>query len=143
MINSFVGPCRFLSNFYPSEITYEGITYPTVEHAFQASKTTILSLRAGMALLPTPDEAKKAGRKLALRADWEDIKDQVMEDCVRLKFAIPELKEKLLATGDEELVEGTWWHDQYWGICFCDLHQGKGENHLGKILMKIREELKD
>ena len=142
MINSFVGPCRFLSNFYPSEITYEGITYPTVEHAFQASKTTILSLRVSMSMMPTPDDVKKAGRKLALRVDWEDIKDQVMEDCVRLKFAIPELREKLLATGDEELVEGTWWHDQYWGICFCDLHQGQGQNKLGKILMKIREELK-
>ena len=65
-----------------------------------------------------------------------------MEDCLRAKFAIPELKEMLLATGDEELIEGTWWHDQFWVVCYFDQHKGEGQNHLGKLLMKIREELK-
>lgn len=72
------------------------------------------------------------------RRDWEHVKLKVMEDLVTLKFfAHPELAEKLVETGDEELAEVNWWNDRFWGIC-----QGKGCNHLGKILMKVREELK-
>ena len=66
-----------------------------------------------------------------------------MRDALRLKFAIPELREKLIATSDEELCEGTTWHDRFWGICTCDRCGGRGENHLGQLLMEIRKEIKE
>ena len=85
-----------------------------------------------------PVTAKKMGRRVNLRKDWEDVKIQVMEKGLRLKFQDPTLRKKLLATGDEELVEGNPWGDRYWGVC-----NGSGKNKLGKLLMKIREELQD
>lgn len=136
MIDTFDGKYQFLSNFYDSPILYfDGLTYPTVEHCFQAQKTLDLSARYDIVLLDTPGKAKRAGRQVALRSDWEDIKLSIMERCLRLKFSDPELAQMLLDTGDEELVEGNWWHDTYWGVC-----QGEGENNLGKLLMKIRDE---
>ena len=86
----------------------------------------------------TPGEAKRMGRQVTLRKDWEDVKISVMEKGLRMKFAIPELRDKLLATGEEELVEGNWWGDTCWGVC-----KGVGANNLGKLLMKIREESRD
>jgi hypothetical protein len=136
-IDSFEGEYRFLSNFYFSPLKLGGIIYPTVEHAFQAGKTKDKNERMEISLLNTPGEAKRAGRKVKLREDWEQIKLEVMEFLVRLKFEnYLDLKDKLLATGDAELIEGNWWNDRFWGVC-----KGKGENNLGKILMKIRSEL--
>ena len=85
-----------------------------------------------------PAKAKKIGRQVNLRKDWEDIKLQVMEKALRLKFQNPDLRKKLITTGDEELVEGNPWGDRYWGVC-----NGSGKNKLGKLLMKIRKELQD
>ena len=82
-------------------------------------------------------KAKKAGREIICRSDWKEIKDSVMELALRIKFQNKVLCEKLLNTGNSELVEGNWWGDTYWGVC-----EGKGENRLGKILMKIRDELR-
>jgi hypothetical protein len=136
-IDSFQGPYRFLSNFWPTEVVFENLTFPTVEHAYQAAKTLSLEERHRIASLATPGEAKKEGRKLAQRSDWEQVKFQVMEECVRYKFTHhPELKAELLATGEAELIEGNDWGDKIWGV-----YQGEGENRLGKILMKIRAEL--
>lgn len=138
MINSFDKEYYFLSNFYPSKITFEGIEYKTVEHAFQAAKTTDNFERYTIAMMPTPGRAKQMGRSISLRPDWEEVKEGVMETCLREKFAIPELREKLLATGDEELIEGNTWNDRFWGVC-----NGEGKNKLGKLLMKIRKELQE
>src|SRR5215212_10087917 len=100
-IAEFQGDYRFLCNFYPATVEFEGITYPTVEHAYQSAKTLDKSERKRIAALATPSEAKSEGRKLALRADWETAKFDVMERCVRYKFAHnPELRRKLLETGD-------------------------------------------
>lgn len=147
MINKFDGEYAFLSNFHPSPIVFkegnEEFVAKTVEHYFQYMKTA--SVEEGIKILstPTPGEAKRLGRKCVLRKDWEEIKDVVMLEALRKKFAIPELKEKLLATGDECLEEGTWWHDNCWGNCYCEKCKDiVGENRLGKILMKIREELR-
>lgn len=143
MINKFDGEYAFLSNFYPSEVQFEGGTFPTVEHAFQAAKTLDEDERLQVVTCDTPGLAKREGRHVTLRRDWEQIKYSIMEELVRKKFQIPELKEKLIATGDEELEEGTWWHDNTWGNCYCDRCKNiVGQNHLGKILMKIREEIK-
>ena len=137
-ITEFQGEYRFLSNFWPAWVTYEGITYPTTEHAYQASKTLDPEARKRIAALPTPAEAKAEGRKLKLRGDWETAKFVVMEDVVRLKFTRhADLRDKLLATGDALLEEGNTWGDRVWGV-----YQGQGENRLGKILMNVRDELR-
>lgn len=137
-IDSFQGSYRFLSNFWPAEVVYEGATYPSAEHAYQAAKSLSPDERKRIADLPTPGEAKKAGGKLPRRADWEQVKFQVMEECVRYKFTHhPELKAELLATENAELIEGNDWGDKVWGVS-----NGEGENRLGKILMKIRAELR-
>jgi len=138
MINEFRGKYFFLSNFYISDVEYEGIIYTNNEAAFQAQKVTDYRHQQEF-WLATPSEAKRLGRSVELRSDWEQIKDEVMEDIVRAKFTqSEELKNKLLATGDEELIEANTWNDTYWGVC-----RGRGLNKLGKILMKVREELKN
>lgn len=94
--------------------------------------------RRRIAALATPAEAKAAGRALKYRADWEQVKFDVMEQCVRYKFTHhPELAAELLATGNAYLEEGNTWNDQIWGV-----YQGKGDNRLGKLLMKVRGELR-
>ena len=134
-IGPFRGQYAFLSNFSLVEVQFEGQVYPTVEHAFQAAKTLDLEKRAEIARLSCPGYAKGAGRRLRLRGDWEDVKLSVMETLLRKKFCNWRLRRMLLLTQDHELVEFNWWHDTFWGVC-----DGVGENHLGKLLMKIREE---
>ena len=137
-IDSFSGEYRYLSNFWLAAVTYEGKRYPSVEHAYQAAKTLDVGERARIAGLATASEAKRAGRGLRVRVDWEQVKLGVMEQCVRDKFLNhADLGAKLLATGEAELVEGNDWGDRFWGVC-----EGRGENHLGKILMKVRSELR-
>ena len=138
MISSFTGRYRFLSNFYGAPVEYEGVCYPTVEHAFQAAKTLDEGLRLVVRDSPTPGVAKRFGRGLGLRPSWEKIKLGIMADLVWLKFSEDSrLVVKLLRTKDEELVEGNWWGDDFWGVC-----NGKGENHLGRILMRVRDRLR-
>ena len=87
-----------------------------------------------------PSKSKGMGRRVPLRPDWEEVKVGIMEEIVRAKFTQhPELAERLLATGDKVLIEGNHWGDTCWGV---DTRTGRGENHLGKILMNVREELK-
>ena len=142
MIVEFDGEHAFLSNFFPSSILYEGIVYPTNEHFFQAMKTLDQTERQKIANAETPGMAKRLGRHVQLRPDWEQIKVDVMRTGLMLKFTDAALAEKLLATGDEELVEGNWWHDQTWGSCFCPDHcRTPGRNLLGMLLMELRKEL--
>lgn len=143
MISVFDGKYAFLSNFYESPITHDGITYPTNEHFFQAMKTLDINEKKKIAAASTPGQSKRMGRTVTLRSDWEAVKSYYMELGLRLKFQNSDLAEKLIATGDEELVEGNIWHDNCWGNCTCEQCANKpGENRLGKLLMKIREELK-
>lgn len=143
MIDCFNGKFAFLSNFYPSPITVDGIIFPTVEHLFQATKTVSLVEREKIAAAATPGQAKRLGRNVILCDNWEEIKDDVMLNALRLKFAILPLREKLLATGNEELVEGNTWHDNIWGNCSCDrCKKIEGQNKLGKLLMQVREEIR-
>lgn len=136
MINSFRGQYYFLSNYFTAPIEYKGITYQNNEAAFQAQKVFDQKLQQKFATLP-PNEAKRLGRKVTLRKDWDDVRIQVMTEIVRAKFAQhPNLCEKLIATGDTELIEGNTWNDTFWGVC-----NGIGENHLGQILMKVRDEI--
>jgi len=137
-IDNFRGKYFFLSNFFPAEVTFEGITYQNNEAAFQAQKIFDNEGKRAFADLQ-PKDAKRRGRHVRLRQDWEDVKDGIMEEIVRAKFTQnPKLKEQLLSTGNAQLIEGNTWNDWYWGV---DMKSGAGKNHLGKILMKIREEL--
>lgn len=141
MITSFRGEHRWLSNFWPCEkpIMLHGDSneYPTVEHAYQAAKTFAQHLRseicAGDATFAKRFFKKKQS---SIRPDWDQVKLQIMEHCVEQKFALgTKLLDKLLATGGIEIIEGNKWGDVYWGQCPL----GTGENHLGKILMRIRD----
>lgn len=153
MIDKFEGRYSFLSNFYHCEIYYQGIVYPSVEHYYVALKCnndqmidgvyyTRGDFRELISKIKTAGKAKKMGRTLSLRKDWEDVKLKVMEYGLRQKYNHPELKEQLLSTGDNELVEGNWWHDNVFGSCTCARCGNKGANHLGRLLMTIREEIK-
>ena len=143
MIAVFDNEYAFLSNFYDSPFELDGITYPTVEHFFQAMKAADPKDGRVIAAAITPGQAKRLGRKVVLRADWEDIKVDVMRFALRCKFQIPELREKLFATGNEELIEGNWWHDNTWGDCMCSECQNKpGRNMLGMLLMEIRSDIR-
>lgn len=137
MIKEFTGKYEFLSNFWHSPFEYEGITYPTNEHFFQAMKSQLPAERKIIAAAVTPGQAKRFGRQCVLRPDWERVKDEVMLTGLRIKFSNPTLRTQLIMTGDEELVEGNWWGDTYWGVC-----NGVGKNRLGKLLMQVREEIK-
>lgn len=142
MINKFEGEYFFLSNFYPSPIVIKDgedkFIAKTVEHYFQYMKTPSMEEGIGILAANTPGKAKRLGRECHLRKDWEQIKDKVMLTALRKKFTIPELKKKLIATGDKELIEGNWWRDTYWGVC-----EGVGQNKLGKLLMQVREEIRN
>ena len=148
MIDKFQGRWYFLSNFYPCEIEHQGITYPSVEHYYVAMKFndeqfidgryyTPGDLREIISKMEDPGKVKRFGRKIKLRKDWDNYKLEVMNWGVREKFKNDRLSELLLSTGDEELIEGNFWNDTYWGVC-----NGKGQNHLGKILMEVRNELR-
>lgn len=137
MIDSFRGKYYFLSNFYLAPVTYNGFTYSNNEAAFQAQKTVDIRERMIFATLD-PSAAKRRGRVVDIRPDWDSVKIEIMKDIVRAKFTTnTELGEQLLATGDEVLVEGNTWNDKFWGVC-----NGHGLNHLGIILMEVRDELK-
>ena len=140
-IREFKGKYKFLCNFdHPRPVTIFGLTFQNSEAGFQAMKTISLKARKAFCNLE-PATAKALGRALSLRSDWDEVKDGIMKQIVEAKFRQnPDLVEHLLATGDEELIEGTWWNDRYWGI---DLRTGIGENVLGRILMQVREKLRN
>jgi len=132
MINKFDGEYRWLSNFAPSLVVLDGVVYPTVEHAYQAAKTHPSQrepFRHG-----TPGQAKRLGQRVVMRADWELVKVAVMRELIEKKF-LPRtiLGDKLVATGNEELIEGNTWGDRFWGVC-----GGVGRNQLGILLMDRR-----
>jgi ribA/ribD-fused uncharacterized protein len=136
-INSFRGENSFLSNMSGSSFKVGQETYPTVEHFFQAMKTTDPAERAKILATKTAGEAKKIGKTVTLRKNWNQIREEVMETGLRAKFQQnPELKKRLIDTGDVNLIEGNTWGDTFWGEV-----DGKGQNKLGKLLMKIRDEL--
>ena len=142
MIDCFEGKYDFLSNFYEHPIQYNGIVYPTNEHFFQAMKSLKEEERKMIAAAPTPGKAKRLGRAVTLRSDWETIKYDIMLMGLRLKFCDKDLREKLRATGDEYLIEGNWWHDNTWGDCSCERCKTiRGRNELGRLLMQVRNEI--
>lgn len=143
MIKEFRNENFYLSNFYERPVTFNGITYLNNEAAFQSMKVVDLEERKSFANL-TASESKKKGRKVILRPDWESVKFDYMYLICKAKFSQNiDLKKKLLSTMGEELIEGTTgWHDNIWGNCECPKCKNiVGQNHLGKILMRVRDEL--
>ncbi len=140
-ITTFQGEYRFLSNFWPCCIDWEGLVYPSLEHAYAASKTDDASVKKMIRSCATPGEAKEylADHDLKPSFSWTVPKKLlVMEKLLFIKFGgkEPLLTRALMATADAELIEGNTWDDTFWGVC-----NGTGENHLGKLLMKVRESL--
>ena len=139
MINSFRGRYAFLSNFTVAPVVLDNAEYPSVEHAFQAAKTLNEKEREKIRKAPSAGTAKKLGRSVTLRKDWNILRIEVMKDLLRQKFVkYDDFRSALMATGSEELQEGNYWNDRFWGTV-----DGQGENHLGKLLMRIREELRN
>lgn len=138
-ILSFNKEYRFLSNFYPAEVDLDGLKYKDVEHAYQAAKTIDPAQRRRIRESEKPGDAKRLGKQVNLRSDWEAVKLGVMKNLVLQKFTKhKDLQEKLLATGDAHLEEGNSWQDFFYGTV-----KGVGQNHLGKILMEVRKEIKE
>ena len=153
-IMHFTGENRWLSNFWPSAFEFPiwghwdpdhlkvgaslaygdlKFAYKTNEHFYQAFKTLDLVERQNIVYAATPAEAKKLGGSVNLRKDWDSIKVEVMRYGLGFKFSIPDLRKRLIDTGDAFLVEANWWGDTFWGVC-----QGRGRNMLGNLLMEIR-----
>lgn len=151
MINQFKGEYFWLSNFFLAKIYYDGINFPTNEHFFQAMKTNNRLERIIISNAPKPGIAKRMcsrygynGFKINLRADWDNIKDDVMLYGLRIKFSVPEISVRLIKTYPERIVEGNWWHDNYWGDCYCGKRPEcklPGKNVLGHLLEIVRLEL--
>lgn len=146
MIKQFDGTYRFLSNFWPCWVVFNWhhSTYvtTTVEHAFQASKATNIDDFLKVLHNKTPGAAKRLAKTIRLRTDWELVKMDIMKKLVADKFLTPTLKRSLIETGDQDLVEGNYWHDNFWGDCYCNnCSKIEGLNYLGKILMEVRNEL--
>ncbi len=144
MIKEFRDEHRFLSNFVPVQVKLQDcdFVFKSVEHAYVAAKTLDNTMRFEISTITTAGEVKRFGKTLALRPDWEQVRLGIMEDLVRQKFAQEPYTTLLLETGTQEIIEGNKWHDNFWGMCSCPDCEDKGENNLGKILMQIREEIR-
>lgn len=139
-INSFQDKYRFLSSFWFTDVVFEDITYPSVEHAYQAAKSGNIEMQKKIAFMTTPEEAKLESQKpgFPIRAGWKEMKMDVMEDLIRQKFSVnnPGLAYQMYLTWDLPLKEGNTWEDTFWGE-----YNGEGENNLGKLLMKRRSDI--
>lgn len=133
-ILGFSGEHRWLSNFWPCHVQFEGVSYPSVENAYQAAKFPEHMRKPFVEI--TPGQAKRLARSngASMRADWEEVKRSVMWGLLVKKFEDPDLEAKLLATGDAYIEETNTWGDTHWGRC-----NGKGDNILGVMLMTIRD----
>lgn len=136
-ITSFRGEYAFLSNFWHSPVTHDGLRFTSAEAAFQAAKTLDPVIRERFTTLE-PGEAKRYGRTVPLRPDWESIKLRVMAEVLQAKFSDPALRARLLATEEAKLIEGNTWGDTFWGVC-----RGQGANWLGALLMDLRRRLRE
>lgn len=146
-IREFRGEHRWLSNFWYARVRFEGQSFPTVEHAYVAAKTTDPAQRAHIAAIDKPGHVKRYGRNLQLRPDWEGIKMSVMLGLLRQKFAPgTELGRRLELTGDALIEEGNTWGDIFWGVHRPNQAAGepwaqpRGSNMLGKLIMQVRWE---
>lgn len=139
MIIEFQNEYRWLSNFAPVEIELDGGKYPSVEHAYMSAKSDSAEWKRFCAdRNNSAGDVKRKSRTIKLKPNWEHVKLEVMGNCIAQKFSKDPYKSKLLATGDVHIQEGNRWNDKFWGVC---LKTNKGQNHLGKLIMSVREKL--
>lgn len=138
VINKFKGDYAFLSNFEPCKVSFNGRMYRTVEHAFQAAKSLDIVEQKLFQFVGDPGEAKKWGRQIKLRPDWETVKESIMKDLLRQKFTQEKFKKLLLETCNATIIEGNNHKDTYWGV-----YKGTGKNRLGELIMEVRKEIKE
>lgn len=142
LIDEFTGEYAFLSNFYERTFWSENYQFKSMEHYFNAFKTLDERQFAHVLGAPTPSVAKRRGRKVTLRPQWDQRwRYSVMLTGLQVKFRDPELRDLLDQTDDAILVEGNTWHDNVWGVCTCARCGGRGKNHLGIMLMLVRDAL--
>jgi len=125
-------------------IYWKGFKFPTVEHAYVASKSTNPKFWEKISKISAKSTglAKKEGRSIILRPNWENNKVYFMEQFLGQKFKYNKFKDKLLLTGSEKIVEGNYWHDNFWGDCYCEKCKNiEGKNMLGELIMIIRRGL--
>ena len=137
-IEGFQNEFRFLSNFESVRVVLDGVTYPSVEHAYQAAKSLDVNERIIIQKAKGPGHAKRLGKIMDCRSDWDDVKERIMMDLCIQKFAQEPFRTLLLETGDAYIEETNTWKDTHWGVC-----DGKGKNRMGHILMEIRQYLKE
>ncbi len=133
----------FLSNFWPVDIVHEGFTYPSVEHAYQASKTLDGKARAGIRAASSPGEAQRLGRMAPLIPGWDALKVGVMHGLLMHKFHDKDLGPMLLSTLGRHLYEANAWGDDFWGVVQGPDGLWRGQNHLGNLLMQVRKKILD
>jgi len=141
MINSFRNEYFWLSNFFMRPVVIANITFPTNEHFFAANKTLNPEQFMWVVDALSPGIAKRRGRMVTPQPDWKEIRVKVMAIGLYQKYTQhPDLKQKLLDTDDQVLMEGNYWHDNFWGNCVCTkCHDVQGENVLGKLHMELRK----
>ncbi len=136
-IEQFRDEYRWLSNFYPCELRFRGKRYPSVEYAYLSAKSDDKEWKS---LCANPKEKqskiKKKSQYLELVPNWDEIKMDVMRECLELKFSQEPFRSWLIETGDLHLQEGNTWGDKFWGV---DLETGEGDNNLGKLIMEVRD----
>lgn len=139
MIKEFKGKYRWLSNFYPCSILHKGMMFKSVEHAYQASKSNKTTWINFCLHTEEPGKVKTESNNLDYDKElWKAHSLQTMELLLTQKFNMEPFRSLLLDTDEEELQEGNTWHDTFWGV---DLKTGQGQNHLGKLIMLIRDRL--
>lgn len=139
MIQEFKEEYRWLSNFAPVSIILDGVEYPTVEHAYMSAKSDDKEWKLFCSDPNNkPGAVKRKSRKIELKENWNDLKIEVMTECIRQKFSQEPYRTNLIKTYSEEIQEGNFWGDKFWGIC---LKTNEGENNLGKIIMEFRKTL--
>lgn len=147
MIDKFYGEYLWLSNFQVCKIQYDGYIYWSTQAAYQAQKfkgSNIQNDRIKKIFCKIePNQAKILGSIIPLREDWEQVRLDIMKDILKIKFSQQPFKSMLINTGEQELVQGNYWHDTFFGRCECSKHKGEGQNHLGKIIMQIRDQLQN
>ena len=145
VIDEFKGNYKMFSNFYPVIIFHSGVKFPSVEHAYVASKSKDRLFRYRISQIPEDQagKAKRRGEKIQLRENWDMLKLSYMRRFLIQKFSYRQFRELLISTGDATLIEGNYWHDNYWGDCYCPKCGNiTGQNQLGKMLMKMRDTIK-
>lgn len=142
MIYEFRGDFNWLSNFYSCKVKYKGYEFGSVEQAYMFAKNDTCDDWLKFCQTNSPGICKQQSKLIKIREDWDSVKLNIMEYLLEQKFNQDPFKSKLIATGNRNIIEGNYWGDSFWGVDL-NLNPNYGENHLGRIIMKIREKINE